>query len=117
MRLNIQRKQNEVRGMLGGSKGFTFTLSYRVDLTQAERGVVDKYKLMDYPVTFTTFQGTSIPDDTIGKLLNGASQTVNSVETLLKNEEVIKRSCDSLPTLFAVIQSFGGNEVIDYPRK
>ncbi|WP_433733978.1 hypothetical protein ACQP0C_17705 [Nocardia sp. CA-129566] len=117
MRLNIQRSQNEVRGMLGGSKGFTFTLSYRLDLTPAERGVVDKYKLFDYPVTFSTFQGTRVPDDTIGKMLNGASQTVNSVETLLKNEEVIKQACDSLPILFNVIQSFGGTEVIDYPRK
>jgi len=117
MRLNIQRSQNEIRGLLGGSKGFSFTLAYRLELTQVERGIVEKYKLHNYPLTFTTFQGTKVPDDTIANMLNGVSQTVNSVETLLSNEDVIKKACDSLPILFDVIQSFGGTEVVDYPRK
>jgi len=43
----------------------------------------------------------------------GTSQTLNDVEILIKNEEVI---CDKLPTLFEVIRTFGGTLVVDYPR-
>jgi len=33
-----------------------------------------------------------------------------------KNEEIVKSSCDALPHLFNVVTTFGGKEVIDYPR-
>ena len=68
MRLVIQRRQNEVKGMLGGSKGFNFTLQCRLELTEHERAVVDRYKLQGYAVTYRTVQGTRVPDDTIGGL-------------------------------------------------
>ncbi|MHA7666821.1 hypothetical protein [Mycolicibacterium sp. HS_4_1] len=116
MRLVIQRSQNEIRGMMGGSKGFKFTLSCQLQLTQAELDIVQRYKLTEYPLTFVSFQGTQVPSDTIGKLLAGTSQTVDDVETLLGNEETIKSACDKLPTLFEVMKSFGGTQVIDYPR-
>ena len=116
MRLVVKRSQTEVKGMLGGSKGFSFTLAYQVQLTPEEQEIVRKYKLGTYPVTFKTIQGNSIADDTIDSMTMGTSQTVSSVETLLRNEEVIKDACDKLPVLFDVISSFGGSEVIDYPR-
>ncbi|WP_409430746.1 hypothetical protein ACJEIK_28365 [Mycobacterium sp. SMC-16] len=36
MRLVIQRSQNEVRGMMGGSKGFKFSLTCQLQLTRDE---------------------------------------------------------------------------------
>lgn len=116
MRLVITRSQTEVKGMLGGSKGFSFTLAYRLELTANEQEIVRKYKLGTYAVTFKTVQGSSYPDDTIDSMCIGASQTVGSVETLLRNESVIKDACDKLPILFQVVSSFGGSEVIEYPR-
>ncbi len=103
--------------MLGGSKGFEFSLSYRLVLDEREATIVDRYKLTDYPITFRTIQGSQMPDDTIGSLVRGTTQTVTSVETLLGNEEVIKSACDKLPVLFSVIESFGGEETIEYPRE
>jgi len=102
--------------MLGGSKGFTFTLHCLLQLTTEEMDIVQRYKLTEYPLTFSTIQGTQVPRDTIGHLLAGSAQTVADVETLLGNEETIKSACDKLPTLFEVVRSFGGQQVIDYPR-
>lgn len=116
MRLLIQRSQSEVRGMMGGSKGFKFTLNCQLQLTQEELDIVQRYKLAEYPVTFVTIQGTQVPSDTISKLLTGTSQTVTDVETLIGNEEVIKSACDKLPILFDVVRTFGGTQIVDYPR-
>lgn len=106
-----------MKGMLGGNKGVNFTLSYRLGLTDDEQQLVATYKLMDYPVTFHTVQGNRMPDDTIGNMTQGRSQTVSDVTTLIRNEEIIKDACDSLPTLFQVVRTFGGSEIIEYPRE
>lgn len=116
MRLIINRRQEDVKGMLGGHKGVSFTLAYRLELTAEESELVRHYKLEDYAVTWKTVQGNQVPDDTIRNMTLGRSQTVSDVATLLKNESVVKNACDSLPKLFGVVRTFGGDEVIDYPR-
>jgi hypothetical protein len=116
MRLVISRKQQDVKGMLGGHKGVSFTLAYRLELTAEEKELVARYKLGEYPVTWRTFQGAQSPDDTIENMQAGRSQTLSDVTTLLRNETIVKDACDSLPTLFEVVRTFGGDEVIDYPR-
>jgi hypothetical protein len=116
VRLIISRRQQDVKGMLGGHKGVSFTLTYRLELTPEESQLVERYKLSDYPVTWKSVQGTRMPDDTIANMLVGRSQTLSDVTTLLNNESVVKDACDSLPTLFGVVRTFGGDEVIDYPR-
>ncbi len=102
--------------MLGGHKGVQFTLSHRLELTADEIELVQRYKLGDYALTWSTVQGTQIPNDTIANTAAGRSQTVTDVTTLPSNEEIVKKACDELPVLFEVCQSFGGTEVIDYPR-
>lgn len=116
MRLVINRRQEDVKGMLGGHKGVSFTLAYRLELTPEEQELVARYKLSDYPVTWRTVQGTQMPDDTIANMTAGRSQTLSDVTTLLRNESIVKDACDSLPALFEVVRTFGGDEIIDYPR-
>ncbi len=117
MKLIINRSQADKKGMLGGHKGVEFTLSYRLVLTADEQGLVDRYKLQFYPLTWTTGpSGERQPGDTIATMIQGQSQTVTDVTTLLNNEEVVKSACDKLPPLFEVVRSFGGDEVIEYPR-
>jgi hypothetical protein len=116
MKLIINRDQADVKGLLGGHKGVNFSLRYRLELTPDEVALVDRYKLHDYPITFKHIQGTRVPDDTIGSMVQGGGQTVTDVTTLVGNEEVIKNGCDQLPTLFEVVRTFGGTEVIEYPR-
>ncbi|MFF3228998.1 hypothetical protein ACFYV7_39850 [Nocardia suismassiliense] len=117
MRLVVKRSQTAVKGMLGGHKGMQFNLTCRLQLTDEESRLVQQYTLMEYPLTWRTIQGTQLVGDTIGSLLNGSSQTVSDVKTLLSNEAVIKDAIDELPTLFEVCRTFGGSEIIDYPRE
>ena len=64
----------------------------------------------------TSREGTRIPDDTIGNMMAGRSQTLRDVATLIANEEVVKDECDKPPPLFEVARTFGGDEVVEYPR-
>jgi hypothetical protein len=117
MKLIINRSQQAVKGMLGGHKGMSFTLDYRLELTADEQDLVNEYRLEDYPLTWTTVRGDRLPDDTVGRMVTGRSQTLGDVKTLLQNEEIVKAACDELTTLFDVVRTFGGDEVIEYPRQ
>lgn len=117
MRLVINRSQQDVKGLMGGHRGVSFTLSYQLQLTSEETALVQRYKLENYPVTWSNTPQGRIPDDTIGNMVAGRSQTVTDVTTLLRNEEIVKSACDDLVNLFEVVKSFGGEEVIDYPRR
>jgi hypothetical protein len=117
VRLIISRRQEDIKGMLGGHKGVNFTLAYRLELTHEEATLVERYKLQQYPVTWSTdIHGTKTPDDTISNMVESRSQTLTDVMTLLRNEEIVKDACDNLVGLFDVVRSFGGDEVIEYPR-
>ncbi len=116
MQLVINRSQQDVKGMMGGHKGVQFTLSYKLVLTDDEAALVQRYKLGEYALTWRTIQGNRISDDTISNMVQGRTQTLTDVTTLLSNEEIVTNACDQLPGLFAVVRSFGGQEVIDYPR-
>ena len=117
MKLVIQRNQAAIKGMLGGHKGMQFTLACRLVLTPDEAELVEQYKLAEYPVTWRTFEGTQIPGETLASLVSGSTQTLTDVTTLVANEKVIKEACDSLPVLFEVVRTFGGEETIEYPRE
>lgn len=116
MRLIINRSQAAMTGMFGGHKGVEFTLSYRLELTPEEHELVRQYRLEHYPLTWRTQQGQRMPDDMIFNMLQGRAQTVTDVTTLIANERVVKDACDALPPLFEVVRSFGGDEIIEYPR-
>ena len=116
MKLIIKRNQEAQKGMLGGHKGVLFTLSYQLELTAEETALVQEYQLSGYPLTWNTVQGTRMPDDTIGNMVTGRSQRLNDVTTLVRNEQIVKEACDQLPDLFEIVKTFGGEEVIEYPR-
>ncbi len=117
MNLAIQRSQQDIKGMLGGHKGVSFTHSYRLLLTSEEQELVQRYKLEDYPVTWHTIQGTQMPNDTIGNMVTGQTRTLSDVTTLIQNENVVKDVGDDFSVLFEVVRTFGGEEVVEYPRE
>lgn len=111
MRLIIHRSQADVKGMLGGHKGVSFTLSTRLEFTNEEQNLLEHYKMWSYSL-FTRGQ---LPV-TIRQLEQGDTQSLANVEILLDNEEIVKRALDQVPPLLSVLRSFGGDEVIEYPR-
>jgi hypothetical protein len=117
VQLVIKREQAPVKSLLGGHKGVEFTLAYRLLLTDEECELADQYKLGDYPVTWKNLPSGQVPDDTLRDMVAGRSQTLTDVTTLVANEKAIKDACDSLPKLFEIVRTFGGQEVIDYPRE
>lgn len=111
MRLIIRRSQADVKGVLGGHKGVRFTLETRVEFTAEERALLDHYQMWSYSVV--TRGATPI---TLSLLSHGDPQTVDDVTTLLRNEAVLKDALDSVPPLLEVLRSFGGEEIVEYPR-
>ena len=111
MRLIVNRGQYDKKGMMGGHKGVSFTLATRLEFTDEERQLLEHYKMWQYSL----FTRGPLPV-TIRQLVEGDSQTVEDVEILLANEEIVKRSLDQVPPLLEVLRSFGGDEIIDYPR-
>jgi len=114
MKLIISR--NQASGMLGKVK---FELSAKVELTQAERDVTKKYKAdkeallkkeIKIPLT-----GRSIElAITIGGLVAGQSFKCNDIAEILEYEENIKEACEVFKNYIEVMDSFGGQEVVEY---
>lgn len=111
MQLTVQRTQADVRGMLGGHKGVNFTLQTQLLFTEEEQQLINHYKMWDY----SAFTQGGLPV-TLRELAAGRVQTLANVEVLLANEAVVKEALDSIPPLLGVLRSFGGQEVIPYPR-
>jgi hypothetical protein len=110
MHLLIKRDQADMKGVFGGHKGVQFSLYYRLVLTPEEEQLVGRYKLDNHVLTRSPAK-----IDTVRQATQGISQSVESVEVLLNNEEVIKRACDQFCTLIAVARSFGGEEMVKLP--
>ncbi len=92
-------------------KGVSFKLAMRTEFTPEEAALISRYKmgsylLLDLPGHFLT------PDS----MAQGATWVETSVERLLVIENGVKKALDKLPLLFDVLRSFGGDEVVEYPR-
>jgi len=111
MQLVIRRTQADMKGVFGGHKGVQFNLHYRLVLTQEEAALVQKYRL-DMHILSKSGSGLV---ETVGDAVRGVNQSVQSVDVLLSNEATAKRACDSFYKLIQVAQSFGGEEVVDFP--
>jgi hypothetical protein len=111
MQLVIRRGQVDAKGVFGGHKGVNFNLFYRLVLSPEETAVVQRYKLDMHVLSRS---GSGLPE-TVGDAMRGVNQTVQSVDVLLNNEKIAKTACDSFYKLLVVAQSFGGEEVVDFP--
>ncbi len=115
MKLIIKRDQQAQKGIFGGYKGMTFLLSYRVELTPEEKALVEKYKVEDYTLTYTTSRdGIQLPKDTVRSLMQGVTEEVKDITILLNNEEIIKGACKDFKTLIEVMATFGGEEEFEF---
>lgn len=114
MKLVIRRDQQAQKGVFGGHKGMTFLLSARVELNSGEQELVARYKAENHPLTFVTHEGMQIAKDTVADLMKGTSEEVSDITILLDNEEVIRDACRNFKALLDVMETFGGEEVIEF---
>ncbi len=114
MKLIIKRDQLAQKGIFGGHKGMKFLLSCRVELSPEEEALVEKYKVENYTLTYTTSRdGIQLPY-TVRNFMQGVNEEVKDITILLNNEGIIKDACKNFKTLLEVMATFGGEEVIEF---
>ena len=113
MKLTIRRDQSAKKGLFGGHKGMNFSLFCRVEISQEEQELINKYKVQEHVLTWREYQDSQVPGLTVQDLVQGKTTEIGDVATLLNNEEVIKSACQDFKTLLMVMASFGGEEVIE----
>jgi hypothetical protein len=114
MKLILSR--NQASGVFGGIK---FELHAQTQLTGEESALVSKYKadkevLLKKEIKIP-FTGRALTVDiTIGSLITGQTFKCNDIAEILQYEQNVKESCQSFHNYLIVMQSFGGQEVIEY---
>ena len=114
MKLTITK--NQASGMFGGVK---FELHAKVALAPEESALISKYKadkevLLKKEVKIPLTGRSLVFDLTIGSLMAGQMFKCNDIAEILEYEKNVKESCESFHNYLTVMQSFGGEEVIEY---
>jgi hypothetical protein len=116
MKLILRRNQSEKRGLIR-SKGMEFTLYAKVDLSPEEESLVSTYTVEDYIVGNYEAGKKREFNFTVDvkSLMNGYTTVeVDDVYVLTEFERQIKESCGRMKTLLGVLESFGGEEIVEY---
>ena len=111
MKLIMKRDQKDEKGVFGRDKGVTFILTCRVELDPVEQELVSKYKAYDQLLIHKGSE--KISELTIANLINGVTEEFSDMETMIKNEEVIKNACESFKNRLTVMANFG-EQLIEY---
>ncbi len=114
MKLYIARNQEEEIGFFGGSKGFNFLLTCRVELNEEEKLLIEKYKQWDIPVYSYQTVNDAIETWSLNEITQGRSVSCAGVVVLIESEELIKEACNNLKVLLGVMATFGGEEIIEF---
>lgn len=114
MKLHVARNQAEQKGIFGGSKGIYFSLNCRIELNDAEKALIEKYKQWDIRV-YSYENEKGLPCVWLLREISGAGETISckGVAELLHAEEEVKNACNNIKVLLTVMASFGGEEVIE----
>lgn len=120
MRLILTKKQNQKHGLLGGNRGVWFSLHARVDLTPEEQSLVDTYRMGGHTLAVYTHPKFLSEDEVIVKLtpsmlIDGyETPATTSVTRLWELEDNIKDACGIFKKFLVLMESFGGEEIIEY---
>lgn len=116
MKLEIWRDQNDVKGLFGGHKGVSFKLITRVQVSDTEKALVEKYKVGDDTLVTYELPGRREMLNftiSINQMLAGYTVNTMDIATLIEVEEAIKSRCENLKNWLSVMATFGGYEAID----
>lgn len=116
--MKLQISRNQAKGMLGNVK---FEVNARVELTDGEKDLIDKYKVRTEPLIVKGYTSNpfllgkkSAYGVTIKNLVDGHNYKCGSINEILDYEQMIKDSCNSFKNYIEIMKSFGGEEVIEY---
>src|SRR5690349_20091927 len=106
MRLLIERRQDEAKTMFGRHRGVDFTLWFRLELTPEEERLVQHYDLAEHVLIRRDSEDRE-PWVTVAQARAGFSHTLASIETVHRNEQVIRKNCQNFKVILEIAQSFG----------
>lgn len=116
MKLEIWRDQSDVKGLFGGHKGVSFKLITRVQVSDAEKRLIEKYKVGDDTLVSYELPGRREMLNftiSINQMLAGYTVNTMDIATLMDVEEAIKSKCRNLKNWLGVMATFGGYEVVE----
>lgn len=117
MKLEIWRDQKDVKGLLGGHKGVNFTLVARVQVSDEENELIERYKVGHDILATYRLPGTPTPNFeftiSVRELLSGHTVDMGNISSMIRLEEEIKEACSNLKDWLAVMKTFGGYEAIE----
>jgi hypothetical protein len=117
MKLRINR--NQASGIFGGVK---FELKVHVELSPEESNLISRYKadkevLLKKEVKIPLTGRALVLDLTIGSLMAGQTFKCNDIAEILEYEDNVKQSCEAFRQYLSVMESFGGEEVIEFGKE
>lgn len=116
MKLIIKKEQHQSdkKGLFGGKKGILFSFFTKIEITQEEQELIDKYRVGDRGLIWVTdSDGDRFPILTVKKLVQGYTKDSGDINTLITFEEELKSECKKFKAFLKVMDSFGGEEIIE----
>lgn len=118
MKLTIKKDQADVKGMFGGHKGVSFKLAAKCEIGDAERQLIEKYKVGDMTVA-SRMSSVGNKGETrevrvsVNDLIQGSNHQTDDLGELQSLEEQLKSGCLNLKVMLKVMSTFGGEEVFE----
>jgi hypothetical protein len=120
MKVVFSRGQRAEKGLLGGNKGVTFTVSCRLQLSQAENALVEKYwpadtmmGSQDDSIALGVRIGTTKPGVRLADLTQGCSAEGKSVGTMQEVESLIVTVCRSFSNYITAAAEYQGEQAVE----
>lgn len=122
MKLTIARKQTEQTDRKGRSEGVLFEFSCQLHLDPHEQELVERYRQTRFPITFLMmddirdYQPRNDDDRNLSvtRLAQGWSVESKFATDLQRTEAKIKEECGNFKALLLTLESYGGQEEIEY---
>ncbi len=108
MKLYLMKDQAQ-KGML--KKSIKFAMRARVELTDEEQALVERYKQFNFNIVDLGKDSISLKS-----LVNGQTLERESIDLMLQLEKLIKEKCERFSLYLQVMKDFGGEEVFEYPQ-
>ncbi len=112
MILRINR--NQAKAMLGG---MTFELTAKVEFTQEEAELMDKYNVHKEVVFWQEVSvfGKGVNKRlTITDLIKGFTFSGKGITEILEAEKNLREACQTMKNYLKIMKSFGGEEVYEF---
>jgi hypothetical protein len=106
MQLVIQRRFEPDHKLSSGSS-WPYVSVIKLDLTDEERELIDRFKLGDHVLSQKQYSMTQLKD-----VIRGTQERTPSLDVLIGNEDVIRRACAALPAMLEFCRSFGSEIVV-----